>query len=306
MPATSDVDVIVVLEGPDLPNNPPMLLYQGVVIDLSYLPRDQIRSPEQVLGVSHLAGSLRAPSIILDPSGELTNLQAAVSKDYAKRRWVYKRCEHAAGKVLMNLHTLSESEPFHNQVVHWLFATGVTTHVLLVAGLKNPTVRKRYVAVRELLADYGHSDFYDTLLEMLGCAHMSRARVEHHLAALATAFDAVASVLRTPFSFASDITAMARPIDTEGSRELIERGHHREAVFWMVATYSRCQNVLYHDAPVGLQEKFTPAYLQLLADLGITSFADLQRRSQQVKALLPHVWEVAEAIIAANPEITGD
>jgi hypothetical protein len=178
--------------------------------------------------------------------------------------------------------------------------------VLLVAGLKNPTVRKRYVAVRELLADYGHSDFYDTLLEMLGSAHMSRARVEHHLAALATAFDAVASVLRTPLSFASDITGIARPTAIEGSRAMIERGNHREAVFWMVATYSRCQNVLYHDAPVGLQEKFTPGYRQLLADLGITSFADLQQRSQQVKALLPHVWEVAEAIIAANPEITGD
>jgi hypothetical protein len=61
-------------------------------------------------------------------------------------------------------------------VTAWLFATGVTTHVLLVAGLKNPTVRQRYVATRELLADYGRVDFYETLLELLGCAQMSRAR----------------------------------------------------------------------------------------------------------------------------------
>ena len=61
--------------------------------------------------------------------------------------------------------------------------------------------------------------------------------------------------------------------------------------------------VLYHDAPAALQEKFTPGYRQLLADLGITSFADLQQRGEQVKALLPQVWAVAEAIMAANPEI---
>ena len=167
VPATSDVDVMVVLEGPDLPDKPGKHIYQGMIIEASYLPGDQILSADQVLGVSHLAGSLQAASVIIDPSGQLAKLQAAVSKDYAKRRWVYKRCEHARSKVMMHLQGLSESDPFHDQVTHWLFATGVTTHVLLVAGLKNPTVRTRYMAVRELLADYGLSDFYNTLLEML-------------------------------------------------------------------------------------------------------------------------------------------
>jgi hypothetical protein len=132
---------------------------------------------------------------------------------------------------------------------------------------------------------------------------MSRARVEHHLTALANAFDAATAAIRTPFSFASDISDIARPVAIDGSRELIERGYHREAVFWMVVTYSRCQKILYHDAPAGLQERFSPGYRQLLGDLGITSFTDLQQRSHQVKALLPHVWEVAEAIIATNAEI---
>jgi hypothetical protein len=52
-----------------------------------------------------------------------------------------------------------------------------------------------------------------------------------------------------------------------------------------------------------MQDRFTPGYRQLLGDLGITSFADLQQRSEQVKGLLPRVWEVAEAIMAANPGI---
>jgi hypothetical protein len=303
LPTTSDVDVMVAFAAPDPPARLGKFMYRNVILEVSYLPSDQLQSPELILGQSHLAGSLRTPSIILDPSGQLTRLQAAVSRDYAKRRWVHRRCEHARDKVLRNLRGLSGSEPFHDQVVPWLFATGVTTHMLLVAGLRNPTVRRRYAATRELLADYGHSTFYETLLEMLGCAEMSRERVERHLAALTDAFDAAKAVVETPFFFASDISDVARPIAIDGSRELIERGYHREAVFWMVATYSRCQKVLHHDAPGELLDRFSPGYRELLADLGIASFADLQRRGEEVRGFLPRVWEVTEAIMAANPEI---
>ena len=303
LPATSDVDVMIVLADPNPPDKLGKFIYRDVILEASYLSSDQLQSPDLILGQSHMAGSFRTPSIILDPSGQLTKLQAAVSKDYAKRQWVYKRCEHARDKVLRNLQGLNESEPFHDQVVPWLFATGVTTHVLLVAGLKNPTVRRRYVAAQELLTEYSHLDFYETLLEMLGCAQMSRVRVEHHLAALTDVFDVAKAVIKTPFFFASDISDIGRPIAVDGSRELIERGYHREAIFWMVATYSRCQKVLYHDAPVEMQDRFSPGYRQLLGDLGITSFADLQQRREQVKGLLPRVWEVAEAIMAANPGI---
>lgn len=303
LPATSDVDIMVVLAGPDLPNKPGTFIYRGVLLEVGYLPIDQLHSSDMILGVSHLAGSFRSSSIIVDTSGHLTKLQEVVSRDYAKHHWVYKRCEHARGKVMMNLQRLDESRPLHDQVVHWLFGTGVSTHILLVAGLKNPTVRKRYVAVRELLEDYGHLNFYETLLEVLGCAQMSRMRVEDHLAALAEVFDAAKAVVKSPFFFASDISDIARPVVIDGSRELIADGYHREAIFWMVATYTRCQQVLYHDAPVEIQDRFSSGYRQLLGDLGITSFADIQQRSEQVKAMLPRIWVVAEAIMAANPEI---
>ncbi len=306
LPATSDVDVVIVHADPNPPATRGKVIYQDVLLDVSYLPGDQLQSPDQILGLSHLAGSFRTATIILDPSGRLTALQAAVSKDYAKRRWVYQRCEHARGKILTNLAGLAElndAAPFHDQVIPWLFATGVTTHVLLVAGLKNPTVRRRYVAARDLLADYGRLEFYHTLLELLGCAHMSRARVEQHLAALAAVFDVAKEVVTTPFAFASDLSERARPIAIDGSRELIERGYHREAMFWVAVTYSRCQKVLYHDGSVEMRERFNPGYWSLLGELGIASFTDLQQRGEQVKALLPRVWEVADAIIAANPDI---
>lgn len=307
LPPTSDVDVMIVLDGPAPLEKTGKLVYRDVIIEASYLPADAVRSADQVLGLSHLAGSLRGGSIIADPTGQLSAVQAQVSRDYARRAWVIQRCQHAESKVRRNLEGLLEvdpsAQPYQDQVIAWLFGTGVTTHLLLVAGLKNPTVRKRYLAVRELLAAYGRADFYEPLLAMLGCERMNSEQVVGHLDSLSAVFDAAAAVIRTPFSFASDIHALARPVAIDGSRELIESGAHREAVFWMTVTYSRCMQVLAQDGPPDLFERVGPGYRALLADLGIHSTADLHRRSRQVLDRLPKIWHVAEAILDANPDI---
>ncbi len=273
-----------------------------MLLEVSYLPVERLSSPEAVLGRPELAGSLRSPSVISDPSGLLTRLQVAVARDYARRRWVCERCEGIRDNILRYLRLLDEPGPFHNAVTYWLFATGNTSLMPLVAGLRNPTVRKRYAAARGLLEEYGRQDFYDTLLGLLGCSTMSRARAEHHLGALTSAFDAAREVVRTPFFFTSDISEDARPVAIDGSREMIEAGDHREAVFWMVATYARCQKIFYHDAPA-LREKYAAGFRELLGDLGIASFEDLRLRSADVEAFLPRLWDVTEAIIAANRDI---
>jgi hypothetical protein len=305
LPGSSDVDVMVVLAGGAPPDKPGKFIYRDVLLEVSWLPIDQLQSPERILGNYQLAGSFRAPGIILDPTGQLTELQAAVSRDFPRREWVRRRCEDARIKARRDLESLDSSRGFTDQALAWLFGAGKTAHVPLVAGLKNPTVRRRYVTVRELLREYEHLELHKSLLESLGCAQMTREQAEGHLTALADAFDAAGTFIRTPFPFASDISAAARPIAIDGSRELIESGYHREAVFWIAVTYSRCQQALYHDAPVHIQDRFTPGYRHLLSDLGIASSADLQRRSEWILALLPRIWEVAEAILAANPAIEG-
>ena len=301
LPATSDLDLMVVLDAADPPEKPGKFFYRDVMLEVSFLPGAQLGSAGQVLSQYNLAGSFHTASVIADPNGRLTELQRAVARDYAKRAWVRRRCENARGKILTAF-TLRESVPFPDQVTAWLFPTGITTHVLLVAGLRNPTVRTRYLAVRELLRAYDRLDLYEPLLALLGCGELRCERAGEHLAALTEAFDAAKRVIRTPFFFAADISDVGRPVAIGGSQELIARGDHREAVFWMVATYSRCQSVFHHDAPE-LYERFDSGYRALLGDLGIASFADLQRRYDDVVRSLPQVWAVAESIMAANPDI---
>jgi hypothetical protein len=303
-PATSDLDINVVLAGSGRPPNRWKLLREGVLLEVTPLPLDCLQPPERVLGDYHLAPGLCTPSIIADPAGLLGDVQREVEQGYARRAWVLRRCEHAEREVLEGLAPPGPDATLPDQVLASLFSAAKTAHVLLVAGLRNPTVRRRYAAVRDLLMQEGYESFYETLLALLGCEGMRREQVERHLAGMEDAFDLAAQVISSPFPFAADISVLSRVTAVDGSRELIEAGLHREAVFWIAVTYSRCLKVFSADAPE-MQERFEPGYLRLLDDLGIVSPDDRAARSEEIRQGLGRVRQVAERLIDANPEIEG-
>lgn len=308
---SSDVDIVIVTPaGADIAHRG-KLLYGGVLLEATNLHWDQLSSPEAVLSAYHLAGSFRVDTLIADPTGRLRPLQAAVAAGFARRAWVRRRCREAYDKSGAGLAAIESEAPLHQRVLSWVFPTGVMAQVLLVAALHNPTVRRRYVAVRQVLTEYGlaehgHQDVYEQLLGLLGADRLDRAQVESHLPALAAMFDAAASVARTPLPYSSDISALARPIAIGGSEEMIREGDHREALFWMVVTAARCQTILAADAPPELWRAHRPAFVALLADLGIRDAADLRRQAEEGLRFLPALWDVAEDLLARNPDILAD
>jgi hypothetical protein len=303
--SASDIDVVIVTDQADPPLKLGKFVYNGTLVEATYVSSNQLASVEEVLTSYHLAGSFRVDTIIADPTGHLRRLQKQVSRRFAERVWVRRRCENVRQKIENGLRAIDTSAPLHDQVTAWLFPTGVTTHVLLVAALRNPTVRLRYLAARDVLVEYGYTGLYSDLLKLLGCAHLTPQRVEHHLDELTRTFDAAAAVAKTPFFFSSDITAATRPIAIDGSRELIRAGNHREAVFWIVATFARCHKILAADGSPELQRALVPAFHAIIADLGITSTGTLMRWAEEVIQFLPRLWETAEAILLANPDITA-
>ncbi|WP_274365856.1 hypothetical protein [Paenibacillus thermotolerans] len=300
---SSDIDVMIVTDQDEPPAKLGKFVYNGVLIEVTYFSLRLLASAEEVLTNYHLAGGFRTDTIIADPTGRLRELQREVSRHFAQPLWVRRRCENAKQRIEGWLSSIDLTAPLPDRTMAWLFPTGVTTHVLLVAALRNPTVRLRYFAVRNVLEEYGLGRFYPELLDLLGCSHLSPACVEHHLNQLARTFDAAAEASKTPFFFSTDITASARPIAIDGSRELIRAGYHREAVFWIVATFARCHKILAADAP-DLEAERSPAFHAVLAELGADSDESVLRRAQSVKQFLPRLMDAAEQIIAANPDIS--
>lgn len=305
---TSDLDVTLVVGGvpPAAPRR--KFLYRGTLLEVSELRPDRFQSAESLLSHYHLAPSFHTATLLLDPTGELAALREAVRRQYAEPRWIIRRCAHARSRVEATLASIRVDAPLHDQVLPLLFGTGITTHILLAAGLQNPTVRSRYTAVREFLSDCGRLPFHETLLELLGAAHIGKSRAAHHATTLAGAFDAAAAVMRSPFDFAPDVSPSARRIAIDGSLEAIARGDHREAMFWIAVTHTRCRMVLAQDAPE-IAKDFAGGYRNLLADMGVASPAEIRRRSAEVARGLPAVWEIAEAIVAekcGNPRLPLD
>lgn len=296
----SDVDVLIVAAEPA--EKLGKLAVDGVLLDVTFIDPAAVATPEVVLANYHLAGSLRGGSILLDPSGHLERIEAVVGRDFAKREWVVSRCEDARHRVLRNFAAIDERAIWHDNVTSWLFGTGVTTHILLVAGLRNPTVRTRYLAVRRMIDAYDRGGIYEELLALLGCEHMTAGQALVHLRALTEVFDEASAVARTPFFFSSDISPAARSIAIDAARDLIARGDQREAVFWLVATYARCLKILAADAPerYGRHE---PGFSHVLVDLGIGGMGDLMARADVVRAALPGIWQVAMEIIGEHPAI---
>ncbi|WP_336205363.1 hypothetical protein [Nonomuraea sp. LPB2021202275-12-8] len=304
LPPSSDVDVMLVLD--DLRVVPPgKFRYGGVLLEVSLLSWEALGPPADpagtVLGHYHLAGAFHRDGVLADPSGRLTAIQRAVSHRFAERHWVLARCAHAAETVRDRIAGMDEPASLPDQVTAWLFGTGVTAHVLLVAGLRNPTVRRRYEAVGELLAERGLPGHHEHLLDLLGCADLGPARVRHHLRELERVFDVAKDVPAPSYRFASDISGPAKPVAIGGGHELVDRGLHREAVFWLVATYARCLAKL---ASAGMAAS-DDGLRSVLADLGAETSADRRRRGDRVLAALPGLLHTAESLAPVSDRRDG-
>ncbi|WP_329454784.1 hypothetical protein [Streptomyces sp. NBC_01497] len=298
VPVGSDVDVTLVTTRAPRGFKPGKCRHLGALLDVTTVGLDTIAPAERALADYHLAAGLSRDTVLDDPTGRLRALQRSVAREFTAPERVRQRCEAVRRRIEGGLRTPDTAAPWPVQVTGWLFPTCVTAHLPLVAGLRNPTVRLRHLRARELFAATGLQARYPALIGQLDPAGLSPERVGHHVERLAVTFDATAAVARTPFPFSTDISRAARPVAVDASRDLVGRGDHREALFWVAATFARCHTLLLADDPA-LEAELAPAFSELLADLGIIDGADLGDRARATLACLPELARTAEEVMAA-------
>jgi hypothetical protein len=296
LPRWSDVDVRVVVAGP-LPPKPGKLEHGGVLLDVDVVAADELADADRVAGSFHLAPCFAVDGVLADPTGHLRRLHAAIAPAFARPEEVRRRCVDVVARIEGRLAALDRGRSWPELVTAWMFPATLLTNVVLVAALRNPTVRLRFPAARAVLHAADRADLYERLLGLLGCAALPRAPVERHLDRLEAVFDQAAAVARTPFFFSTDITPRARPIAIEGSRRLGEEGDHREAVFWIVATLARCAQILDADGTEPQRQAGVAELRTAVAELlGIDDADAVERRAAEALALLPEVRAAAAEI----------
>ncbi len=210
-PIGSDLDLTLVFEGalPDTPLRSD--LHDGVIIGGGFWPLTRLQPLERVLSDYRIGYSFRLPHVLPGASDRLCEMAAAVSRDFPKRHWAMKRVDDARANCLKYVGFVSEFESEFDKVIAWLWSAGITTHIILAAALRNPTIRKRYLAAREVLDQYGHLEFYEFLLTLQGSHHFSPSITQTHFDRVIEVFDTACAVCLKPFPHSSDINPTSRP-----------------------------------------------------------------------------------------------
>lgn len=307
-PATSDIDIAVWVDSDArLQKKVP---HRGLILEPSTFPHERFdRPPEEILGDFRYACHFARPSVISDPTGRLTALQKAVARDYARRKWVHRRCERARYRVVEEalggqMAAAILTDTLWDHVFELYYAVCVTAQILALADLRNPTVRKSLVVSREVLESQDRLDIQESLLQILGSSQMTGKQVTGHLEACERAYERATEVFRTPFFFDNFMHKDMRPIAIGGSREIMDFGLYREAVFWIHWIYSLSQKVIQNDAADEEKPRCLERYVQSLAELGLATQVEVRRRGETLKALVPEVMRVAEDVMDRKPEIT--
>jgi hypothetical protein len=305
IPSTSDVDVMVVVAAADAPPKLGKLVHDGVLLDVTFLPSAALADVDQVAASFFLAPafSTGGESIIADSTGRLSELARGISPTFHRPDAVLRRCDDVLARIRRRTGaqraTIKLTPPWSEPVIGWLFPASLTAVVVAVAAGRAPTVRRRYLDARSVLARVDLDDRYDALLELLGCAAVDPRTVQRHLDRLAATFDLAAAMARTPFPFSSDVTPAARALGIDGSQHLVDQGAHREAVFWILATWGRCHAIVTVDGSPDLRHSVDEQFRAAVADLvGVRDLADLRTRTGRVLAAQPELRSVAETIIA--------
>ena len=274
-------------------------LHKGLMVDAQYSSPKYYQSPEIILANPHLAYHIAAGAILSDPTGMLQALHQTVKKAYARRQWVAARIEYEKQELIVPV----LETPEFNALVLYLVIMNLGG-LIAVADLKNPAHRRSLILLKEILQARGDTTLHDRTLQVLGSADMSQEQVFSYLPHIQEAFRRAAAVYHTPiphvgFKLRSD----REPYYVAASQEMIDEGHHREAMLWMLGAIHLANTAIQNDAPEEEKPTFQAKYDSLLRDLGLSKPEHWQQRQQQLRSLVTHFFNLAANIVASHPMI---
>lgn len=315
-PLGSDIDLFLYVDA-EVPSDileprgrfaPRKLTFHGVLLEPSFHDARCLADPETVLGDMHLAPLFTDPVVLLDPQGRIRTLAAAVTPEFPRRRHAERRLQQALKAAALGETPFAVPEAPALQAPCWrniAFGYSIMRCALaiIVADLRSPTTRRSLVVAREVLATTGRTDIGDELLRLLGSLHLRRAEVRDLAAEAEHTYDIALAARRTPVVMDWNVSLAARALERAAIHELIDDGHHREALFQLLLVRTVAQGIIENDGAGDVRERTRFGYHRLLAALGIGDDPALLARAQAIRAFAPALRGVCEALLARAPGV---
>lgn len=292
----SDIDVMLVIEGQPRPK-PGKIPYGIAVIEGSYVPWSSIDDPEKALADYHLAHGLHHGRILYDKDGRLCKLCAQVAAEFAKPERVRQRVDSVIRKIEANLDSFDPNAPRYTRAMGLLFAAGIMVHAVLVAAQKNPTVRMRYRAAREVLKE--RPEAMEMLLEAAGFSDLSPSSARQAVMQMSALFDTMCPHCKTQFPFTSDLQPEMRKSAVDDALSLIDSGLHRESMFWTLATFCRLMLQASADKPelIGVWNGTFTYEMAAMAKVNMESADSQLQRIEAIRGALPALRSLCDEIV---------
>jgi len=106
-----------------------------------------------------------------------------------------------------------------------------------------------------------------------------------------------ATVTHTPVPFQAKLQPHVRPYLVDGAHEMIAQGYHREAMFWISGFLLFATTAIQSDAPAADKPRFQAKFDRLIAEMGLSTPADVAARAREAEALAEAIFAVADALV---------
>ena len=282
---------------------PHKFLRDGLILEVGCGLLRAVSDSDEVLG-NLFACAFAAPNVLSDPTGTLERVHKAVAPEYAKLRWVLKRCEHVRGVFIPHhLKSMLSGPGLPQQIHEFLWLVICNAFIIHMSDLKLPTLRKALLSTNEILARYNKLDFQVVLLKFLGCHQATPTFAQQQLEDLRRVFPRAVELKQTPFPIHRAISAVNEPIAVGGCQEIIDAGYHRESLLWILAMRTHCQWVFENDAEEEERLEHRQTYLQTLEDFGFCTPVDASTRKEEAEDLVAQTMELAKEIAGVSPSV---
>jgi hypothetical protein len=300
-PPTSDVDLLMLVPEVDpVRHRVRKRACAGVVVEPFFLPRERLTSAEALLADFGLAPNLVAGTVLFDPEGILSRVQATMAPDFPRRHWIRRRCRSRRDEALSLIAALEASDSI-------VILNAVAFHALLalaqmplIADLQNPTVKKALVKARDVLARYDMPHEHAAMLRLLGADALDGDAILSASSHCASALDEACAWLRTPFPPDNHVSVHSRSALEVDVPARVAQGVGREIFLWIAYLHSCAMIAIENDAPPEVAACARRAYLGDMARIGAATTTEARAKMLACRPAIERMTTVCDDIVARN------
>jgi len=300
-PPSSDLDLVVVVPAVDPARHHPCKRpYGGIAVEVFYAPQAWFLSADTILADFRLAPNLVSGKVLFDPQRSMEELRRVVAPEFARRHWLRLRCRSVRDQALPVIAAFERSDnlPYLNAVT--CLAVRAMAQMVLLADLRNPTVKKAPIKSRDILVAYDMADEHRRLLDLFGAAELADASILGAASHCGQALDQACRWLRTPFTGDNCVTVYSRPSLDIDVPACVTAGMGREIFLWVGTLYAHAMIALENDAPAAVLMAARQSYLGDMASIGAATPAEARTQLLACRPALERMVDLCDDIVARN------